>query len=343
MIDNPKRLKPLLNYLGSKAGLADQLIRRMPPEVLESRAELFAGSSAVELALPPAKRNAILNDLDADVIGVLEAVASEPKAVKRHLQKLRSSRDTFNRIRDLREQPEWNSLPPAQRAAYMVYLSRESVNANMRSFSLSSKRRSSFNSDVDLTPYAKRYEGVTFTNFDWRELLERLVFKPKAVNIFLFIDPPFVVSDGRKHYRLNFDGVEHVLLARRLARVNALNNGQQRNAKIMISYDDDSGGFIRALYRPEFGWHIDELDVSYDAGNHAKRSELIITNYDPSKLPTTIAAQPRADWSDIPSERLCIGGVPFADLACCDKEYVALLLSAKVSGKCRECGTKLNT
>ena len=166
----------------------------------------------------------------------------------------------------------------------MIYLSRESVNANMRSFSLSAKRRSSFHADWDLLPYAQRYQGVTFTNLDWRELLERLVFKPKTVNIFLFLDPPFVISDGRKHYRLNFGSVDHVLLARTLARINELNDSKQRNAKIMISYDDDSDGFIRALYRPEFGWHIDAIDVSYDAGNHSQCSELLIMNYDPMPL-----------------------------------------------------------
>lgn len=284
MISKHKPMKPLLNYLGSKAGIAPELIRRLPREAVESRVEVFAGAHALELALPRAKHQAILNDLDADVIGAAEAVAGDAEGVMSHLRPLRSSQATFNRIRNLRDQAAWHELLPVQRAAYMIYLSRESVNANMRSFSLSAKRRSSFHADWDLKPYAQRYEGVTFTSFDWKELLERLVFKPKAVDIFLFVDPPFVISDGRKHYRFNFDGVDHVLLARKLTRINELNDGQQRNAKIMISYDDDPGGFIRMLYRPEFGWHIDEIDVSYDAGNHSKCSELIIMNYDPPPL-----------------------------------------------------------
>lgn len=279
-ITENKPMKPLLNYLGSKAGIAPDLIKRLPREAEESRVELFAGSHALELALPPAKRTAILNDLDADVIGAAESVACDAEGVMSHLRTLRSSRATFNHVRDLREQAAWHELSRCQRAAYMIYLSRESVDANMRSFSLSAKRRSSFHADWDLTPYAERYKGVTFTNFDWRELLDRLVFKPKTVEIFLFIDPPFVISDGRKHYRLNFGTVDHVLLARALARINELNGRPERNAKIMISYDDDRDGFIRALYREKLGWRVDTIDVSYDAGNHAQRSELLITNYD---------------------------------------------------------------
>ena len=127
MIPKQQRLKPLMNYLGSKARSADRFIERMPPVAFEARVELFAGAHGIELALPRAKRAAILNDLDADVIGVPEAVASEPEAVMSYLQHLRSSRATFNRIRDLRERPEWHELPSAQRAAFMIYLSRESV------------------------------------------------------------------------------------------------------------------------------------------------------------------------------------------------------------------------
>lgn len=149
----------------------------------------------------------------------------------------------------------------------------------MHAFSLSAKRRSSFKPDLDLLPYAKRYEGVVFTNFDWKELLHRLVFKPPVVSLFVLADPPFVVSDRRRHYRHNFDSVDHLVLARTLARANELNRGVRRDVKIMVSYDDDPAGYIRSLYRPEFGWYVEDIEVSYNAGNHAKRRELIITNY----------------------------------------------------------------
>ena len=119
------------------------------PAAFEARVELFAGAHGIDLALPRAKCAAILNDLDADVIGVPEAVASEPEAVMSYLRQLRSSRFTFNRIRDLREQPEWYELLSAQRAAFMIYLARESVNSNMHAFSLSAKRRSSFKPNLE--------------------------------------------------------------------------------------------------------------------------------------------------------------------------------------------------
>jgi len=278
-ISTNKPMKPLLNYLGSKAGIASELIRRMPPEAAESRVEVFAGAHALELALPRAKRQAILNDLDADVIGAAETVAGDAEGVMGHLRSLRSSQSTFNRIRDLRDGADWYELPTTQRAAYMIYLSRESVNANMRAFSLSTKRRSSFKPDRDLVPYAERYEGVTFTNMDWWTLLDKIVFKPKDVALFMFLDPPYVIADGRKHYRYNFDATDHLLLARALARINSLNDASRRNVKVMVTYDDDSDGLIRALYRPEFGWNLEVLEVAYDAGNGTVRNELIITNY----------------------------------------------------------------
>ena len=109
-----------------------------------------------------------------------------------------------------------------------------------------------------------------------------LVFKPKTVSLFLFVDAPYVVSDGQKHYRHNFQTVDHLLLARSLARINEMNDGKNRNVKTMLTYDEGASGFIRSLYRPEFGWQIEEFAVSYDAGNHSGGVELIITNYEPA-------------------------------------------------------------
>ena len=76
-----------------------------------------------------------------------------------------------------------------------------------------------------------------------------------------------------------FSELDHVQLAHKLALVNERND-KERSVKVMLTYDDDPNGLIRALYRPEFGWHMQPLPVRYASGHHADTTdELLITNY----------------------------------------------------------------
>lgn len=280
-------MPPYFGYLGSKRTMVENVLRpRLHPLAFRSRVEFFAGGLSLELALPPAKVQAIVNDLDGDIIGTHEAVATNPDEVMRELGRFHPSRRMFNHIRDLRDNAGWHELTDAKRAAAIIYLSQCSVNSNMRAFSVSSTRRSGFNPQLDLSPYSKRLRGITFEDLHYEKLLNRLVFKPCEVHLFGFLDPPYVVADSKKHYRLNFNHVEHLKLARMLARVNELNDDKSREVRLMLTYDDDPDGFIRSLYRPEFGWRIDAVPVAYEAENRAGRSrtELVIMNYDPIPL-----------------------------------------------------------
>lgn len=280
-------MPPYFGYLGSKRSMVENVLRpRLHPLAFRSRVEFFAGGLSLELALPPAKVQAIVNDLDGDIIGTHEAVATNPDEVMRELTRFHPSRRMFNDIRDLRGNAAWYELTDAKRAAAIIYLSQCSVNSNMRAFSVSSTRRSGFNPQLDLSSYSKRLRGITFEDVHYGDLLNRLVFKPREVHLFGFLDPPYVVADSKKHYRLNFDRVEHLKLARMLARVNELNDDKSREVRLMLTYDNDPDGFIRSLYRPEFGWWIDAVPVTYEAENRTGRSrtELVIMNYDPIPL-----------------------------------------------------------
>ena len=201
-------LPPYFGYLGSKRTMVEGVLKpRLHPLAFRSRVEVFAGGLSLELALPPAKVQAIVNDLDGDIVGTHEAVATIPNEVMRELSRFQTSRRMFNRMRDLRDNAAWHELTDAKRAAAIIYLSQCSVNSNMRAFSVSSTRRSGFNPQLDLSPYSKRLRGITFEDVHYEDLLNRLVFKPREVHLFGFLDPPYVIADSRKHYRLNFDRV----------------------------------------------------------------------------------------------------------------------------------------
>lgn len=270
------------SYVGSKSGFGSHLLPRMPDLANYSYVEVFAGMAGLFLVKPKARLN-ILNDIDPDVVETHTTVAGDASGVMAEMKKLRPSRRTFIRLRDMRGTTEWYAQSPTARAAAFIFIMRCSVNGCLRSFSVSAKARSNFHPDFDLTPYAAKFDGVTFENLHWRELLNRFVFKPKQVSLFCYLDPPYVTADTEKYYGFNFDPLEHIMLARTLAQINALNDGDQRNAKVMVSYDDDPDGFIRSLYRAEFGWRIETIDVRYASEHRANRcrNELVIMNYDP--------------------------------------------------------------
>ena len=136
-----------------------------------------------------------------------------------------------------------------------------------------------FDSDKDLRPYTEKLRGVTFECLHWVELLDRYVMQQKRIQCLVVCDPPYLAATKNAHYRYRFDEVDHLLLARKLTLINDRNGGE-RSVKIMLTYDDDENSFVRALYRPDFGWHIRPLSIRYAGGHHGHNTEeLLITNY----------------------------------------------------------------
>jgi site-specific DNA-adenine methylase len=189
--DNDPLLTSYCGWIGGKSGQANTiLIPRLHPLACESYVEVFAGGSAgLFFRKKSASVQTILNDKDPDVINMHECVAGQPDSVMAEMRKLRPSRLTFNEIKELRESPAWWDLPKPERAAKMLYVVKNSVNGNMHSYSISAKTASNYNPNFDLRPYARKLAGVQFECVDWRDLIHRLVFKPREARLFLYCEP----------------------------------------------------------------------------------------------------------------------------------------------------------
>ncbi len=274
-------MKTYLPYIGSKASIADYLVAQMPEEALKVYVEPFLGGGSVFFAKTQKARINILNDYDVSVIGAHQTVAASPEAVMDAMKKLPVSRLLYDQIQQQRRSSDWQTLSEPERAARMIYLVKCAINAKLGStFPASSTTRISFNSDIDLRPHAKFLRQVTFECLPWGALLDRYVLQPEKLSALVYCDPPYVVAAQSGHYGLCFDSLEHLLLARKLTCINEKNGGA-RSVKLMVSYDDDPKGYIRSLYRPEFGWHIRSIPIQYRSGNHSSATEeLLITNFD---------------------------------------------------------------
>lgn len=273
-------MNPYLPYFGSKRSVAAEIVRRMPAEAYETYIELFFGSGAVALEKPRARIN-IFNELDADTLGTHQMVGYEPEAVMAELKRLPVSRLLHDEIRALRCSSAWLRLSGAERAARMIYLHSCGVNAKPDSpLPASPTRPINFKPDLDLRPFAEKLRGAVFECLDWHECLRRYALDQRALVCLIYCDPPFVVADAAAHYRYCFSALDHLLLAHTLTELNQRNGGDRR-VQIMVSYDDDDSGFIRSLYRSEFGWRVRTLPVQYRSGHHrVATDELLITNFD---------------------------------------------------------------
>jgi len=162
----------------------------------------------------------------------------------------------------------------------MIHLLSCSVNAKTDSpFPASGTRPMNFHPDRDLRPYADMLRGSTFECLHWSELLDRYALQPRTISCLVYCDPPYVVTETGAHYRHCFDRVDHILLARKLTDIHQRNDAERR-VRIIVSYDDDEDGYIRSLYRPEFGWHVKTVPIQYRSGHHASATqELLITNF----------------------------------------------------------------
>ena len=268
-----------VSYMGGKASSNDTLVGSMPPEAKITYMEPCCGGANTFFAKDKAHVN-VLNDADEDIVVMHQTVSVESDRVTEELQRLPVSRLIYEEIRATRETAQWHDLTPVQRAARMIYLLSIAFNANPRApFPASPVTPLRFRPDKDLRPFAEKLSGVTFECLDWSIFLDRYVMNQKKLRCLLNLDPPYVVTATAAHYRHRFSQLDHVQLAHKLALVNE-GNGGDRSVKVMLTYDDDPDGLIRALYRKDFGWNIRTFPVRYSSGRHATATdELLITNY----------------------------------------------------------------
>ena len=97
----------------------------------------------------------------------------------------------------------------------------------------------------------------------------------KAKSLMVYSDPPYVSAEKLDIYDLNLNKDQHHQLA------DIHHQLDEKGAKICISYDDHP--LVHELYE---NWYFHDLNIKYSmptTGRDIKRTELVITNYKPTK------------------------------------------------------------
>ena len=203
--------RPILKWAGGKQALAARLVETFPAR-FDRYFEPFVGGASVFLALQP--RRAVLCDRNAWLVETYRTVRDQTAEVARELRGLRNTREDYLRIRAL----DPCALPPARRAAQLVYLNKTCFRGLFRV-----NRQGRFN--VPYGAYARRYfdpgnlerfaaglAGVELRCGDFEDGLTGITSRD-----FAYLDPPYHklggYSDFNRYTDEPFAEADHERLA----------------------------------------------------------------------------------------------------------------------------------
>ncbi|MBY8823178.1 Dam family site-specific DNA-(adenine-N6)-methyltransferase [Sphingomonas colocasiae] len=181
-------LLPFLKWAGGKRWFADRCMH-LVPETFERYIEPFLGSGAMFFALRP--KQAILSDLNDDLINCYRAVRDAPMAIAEMLAAHHTdhSEDHYYRVRA--DKPD----DPVMRAAWFLYLNRTCWNGLYRV-----NRKNEFNVPIgtktavvldsdNFAASGRILRGAELENRDFEQTLALA-----GDGDFVFVDPPYTVK-----------------------------------------------------------------------------------------------------------------------------------------------------
>jgi len=193
-----KLVAPVLKWVGGKRQLLDSLTNMLPKKI-PAYCEPFVGGGAVLFQLQPAI--AIVNDINAELIGVYDVIKSDVETLITTLQGFAYEADVFYAVRSWdRDKEKYASLSAVERAARILYLNKTCYNGLFR-VNNAGEFNAPFgnyrNPNIVNAPTLRAVStylntaAVRLSSTDYADVLKDL---PKGA--FVYLDPPYdPVSD----------------------------------------------------------------------------------------------------------------------------------------------------
>lgn len=259
-------MNALLNYPGSKWGMADEIVALMPPH--RSYLEPFFGSGAVLFNKPPSAIETV-NDIDGDIVNFFTVLREQPEELAQRVYLTPYSRDVFDDAYN-----DWGT-DPIDRAHRFVIRSKMSHGFKVN-------HKSGFKVDVqgrekaycveawnripdNLMKAAIRLKEVQIENRPALDLIRRFNFD----NVLIYADPPYLLDTrGGKQYRHEMNEQDHLDLLAALL---------QHKGPVILS------GYPSEMYDRELkGWsRIDRKSYNQNAD---QRTEVLWCNFEVGQI-----------------------------------------------------------
>ena len=273
-----KLAAPVVKWVGGKRQLLEEITQRLPKRIT-TYCEPFLGGGAVLFSLQP--KNAIVNDLNADLMLVYEVIRDNVELLIASLEKHENTVEYFYNIRDLdRDKDAYRKISVVDRASRIIYLNKTCYNGLFRVNS-SGEFNSPFghykNPNIVNAPVLRAVSKYLIANniqllhMDFEEVLRQL---PRGA--FVYLDPPYdPVSDTASftgYNRGGFGREEQERLKRFFDELNA------RGVRFLLS--NSATLFIRNLYT---GYTVETVHakraINSDASKRGAVEEVLIRNY----------------------------------------------------------------
>jgi len=265
-------VQPFLRWAGSKRQLLPVLSGYWRREYMRY-VEPFAGSACLFFQLRP--RQAILGDINADLIATYREIRDRLDDVISSLATLKKGRDEYLSLREA----DPTSLTPTERAARFIYLNRFCFNGLYRTnlagrFNVpyGGDKAGNLPSDDALRKASELLQNAQLMAGDFGNVLE--LVRPGD---FVYMDPPFAVKSRRifNEYDPSLFGPEDI---RRLRGwMEALS---ERNVPFLVSYaDSEEADSLQEGFYTEMV--TVRRNIAGFTGSRIKSNEVLISNTHP--------------------------------------------------------------
>ena len=265
-------LKSPLRYPGGKSRAIPKILKQLPESFLEFR-EPFVGGGSVFVTIRqkfPAVK-VWINDLNFDLYCFWKIAQSNTRELADAIAKIKNDtingRNLFEEFRSSLN----NDLSDFDRAVRFFVLNRISFSGTVDSGGYSEaayRSRFTLSSIKRLLSLGSLLQNVKITNLDYKDVIHE-----PGNNVFIFLDPPYLVATKSRLYGKNGDlhlGFEHAEFA---------NEMKECQHHWLITYDDSAEIRQNFSYATLYEWELQYGMNNYKQNNAAKGKELFIANY----------------------------------------------------------------
>lgn len=277
-ITKNKLAAPVVKWVGGKRQLLDEIAPRLPKRIT-TYCEPFLGGGAVLFSLQP--KNAIVNDLNADLMLVYEVIRDDVESLIAALEQHENTAEYFYHIRDLdRDKEAYSKLSSVERASRTIYLNKTCYNGLFR-VNASGEFNTPFghykNPNIVNAPVLRAVSeyltenNIQLFHMDFEEVLQQV---PKGG--FVYLDPPYdPVSDTASFTGYNRGGFGREQQERLRRCCDEL---AARGVRFLLS--NSATSFIKELYT---GYTVEIVHakraINSDASKRGAVEEVLIRNY----------------------------------------------------------------